>query len=125
MIIDGTWVNQNGSTVELTANADGTVSGYYVSRKGRAAAGKRYPLSGRLNEGVIAYQVDWQDDQENLNSITSFSGRIGRDAAGREVIHTVWVLVRQWEDPERTRPTGLWNAFLTNSDVFYRSGEEP
>ena len=38
-----------------------------------------------------------------------------------EFVHTVWVLVRQWEDEARTRPTGTWNAFLTNSDVFRRS----
>lgn len=124
MNVDGTWVNQNGSSVELISDSSGKVSGFYCSRKGRAASGKRYPLTGHLNGEVIAFQVDWQDAQENLNSITSFSGRLGRDGAGREVIHTVWVLVRQWEDPERVRPTGLWNAFLTNSDVFYRSGEE-
>jgi hypothetical protein len=123
MSVDGTWINQNGSTVELAVDRGGTVSGHYMSRKGRAAAGKRYPITGRVNEGVIAFQVDWQDRLENLNAITSFSGRIGRDAEGLEVIHTVWVLVRQWEDAERTRQTGLWNAFLTNSDVFYRADQ--
>ena len=120
MQIDGTWVNQNGSTVELEADELGKLSGYYCSRKGRSAAGKRYPLVGQVNDEVIAFQVNWQDDEDNLQSITSFSGRLGRDGEG-EFVHTVWVLVRQWEDEERTRPTGAWNAFLTNSDVFRRS----
>ncbi len=120
MQIDGTWVNQNGSTVELEADPSGQVTGYYCSRKGRAVSGKRYPLIGQLNDEVIAFQVNWQDDEDNLQSITSFAGRLGSDAEG-EFIHTVWVLVRQWEDEERTRPTGTWNAFLTNSDVFHRS----
>ena len=124
MQIDGTWINQSGSTVELAADASGKLSGYYCSRKGRAASGKRYPLTGQLNGEVIAFQVNWQDAQENLQSITSFSGRLVRDGNGGEVIHTVWVLVRQWEDEQRTRPTGTWNAFLTNSDIFHRSGEE-
>ena len=76
-----------------------------------------------MNGEVLAFQVDWQDADANLGSITSFSGRVGRDAEGRDIIHTVWVLVRQWENEERTRPTGTWNAFLTNSDVFHRSDD--
>ena len=124
MQIDGTWVNQNGSAVEFVADASGKLSGYYSSRKGRAASGKRYPLTGQLNGEVIAFQVNWHDAQENLQSITSFSGRLGRDSNGCEVIHTVWVLARQWEDEQRTRPTSTWNAFLTNSDIFCRNDEE-
>lgn len=120
MQIDGTWINQNGSTVELESDDDGRLSGYYCSRKGRAAAGRRYPLIGQLNDEVLAFLVNWHDAEGNLQSITSFSGRVGRDPDGREVIHTVWVLVRQWENEERTRPTGVWNAFLTNADVFHR-----
>ncbi len=121
MQIDGTWINDNGSTVELVSDPSGRLTGHYCSRKGRSASGKRYPVIGQINDEVIAFQVNWQDEQVNLGSITSFSGRLGHDAAGHEVIHTVWVLVRQWENEERTRQTGLWNAFLTNSDVFRRT----
>jgi hypothetical protein len=124
MDVNGTWVNQNGSVVELHADGQGQLSGYYVSRKGRAVSGRRYPLVGQVSGEVLAFQVSWQDDQTNLHSITSFTGRLGRDADG-ELIHTVWVLARQWENEERTRPTGTWNAFLVNSDVFRRSEEHP
>jgi len=120
MPIDGTWINQNGSTVELEADASGRLSGYYCSRKGRAAAGRRFPLVGQQNGEVLAFLVDWQDAENNLESVTTFTGRLGHDPDGREVIHTVWVLARRWENEERTRPTGLWNAFLTNADVFHR-----
>lgn len=123
MQVDGSWINQNGSTVELSVDGSGRLSGWYCSRKGRSASGKRYPLQGRVNGEVLSFQVDWQDADANLGSITSFSGRVGRDAEGRDIIHTVWVLVRQWENEERTRPTGTWNAFLTNSDVFHRSDD--
>ena len=64
MEISGTWVNQNGSTVELGVAQDGALSGVYCSRKGRFAAGKSYPLVGRLNGDVIAFHVDWQDDEQ-------------------------------------------------------------
>lgn len=120
MQIDGTWINQNGSILELRVCEAGLLSGWYRSRKGRSASGKQYALHGQLNGEVLTFHVDWQDVEDNLGSITSFSGRLGRDADGFEVIHTVWVLVRQWENEERTRPTGTWNAFLTNSDVFRR-----
>ncbi len=124
MQIDGTWINQNGSTVELSVDASGCLSGWYCSRKGRSASGKRYPLHGQVNDEVLVFYVDWQDADDNLGSVTSFSGRVGRDQEGFEVIHTVWVLVRQWENEERSRPTGTWNAFLTNSDVFRRVDAE-
>jgi len=123
MQLDGIWINQNGSTVEIESDAAGRLSGYYCSRKGRAASGRRYPLVGQRNGEVLAFWVNWHDAEANLASITSFSGRLGRDADGREVIHTVWVLARQWENEERTQPTGTWNAFLTNSDVFHRQAE--
>jgi len=118
--ISGEWINQNRSLVRFDCAPDGTLSGSYVSRKGRAAAGKEYPLWGRRNGEVLNFLVDWRDDDHNLGAMTSFSGRLGRDADGRELIHTLWVLVRQWEDPEQSRATGTWNAFLTNSDVFQR-----
>jgi len=118
--IKGEWINQNQSLVRFDCQPDGTLSGVYLSRKGRAASGREYPLWGRLNGEILHFLVDWQDDDHNLGAMTSFSGRLGRDVDGREVIHTLWVLVRQWEDAEQSRPTGTWNAFLTNSDVFHR-----
>ncbi len=121
MQLDGTWINQNGSTVDLESGPSGRLTGHYCSRKGRAASGKRYPLFGQRNGDVLTFYVSWQDADDNLAAITSFCGRIGRDAEGRDIIHTVWVLARQWEDAERSHPTGTWNAFLTNSDVFHRA----
>jgi len=121
--IDGTWINQNGSTVTFEAADDGTISGTYVSRKGRAASGRRYPLRGLINGEVLNFLVDWQGDGHNLGAITSFSGRLAREPDGQDVIHTLWILVRQWEDSEQQKPTGPWNAFLTNADVFHRQDD--
>jgi hypothetical protein len=118
--ISGVWINQNGSTVELFIE-DGVITGWYCSQKGRSAKNKRYPLVGQQNDEIVAFQVDWQDDESNLNAITSFSGRI---VGGGKEIHTVWVLARQFEDEALQKPTGAWNAFLTNSDVFTRFGSQ-
>ena len=104
MDIEGSWVNQNGSTVEFSEGEDGALNGVYRSSKGRSASGKAYPLSGRRNGEVLSFLVDWRDADENLSSITSFTGRIGTNREGEPIIHTVWVLVRQWENEERTKP---------------------
>ncbi len=120
MDINGTWVNQNGSTVEFEVSADGEISGAYSSRKGRAASGLKYPITGRQNSELVAFHVDWHDADTNLHAITSFTGRCTTDSEGLDTIHTVWVLARQFEDEACSKPTGVWNSFLTNSDVFSR-----
>lgn len=117
--VSGRWINQNGSVLDIEV-ASGTLTGNYCSRKGRSASGKVYPLVGVINGDVLSFIVNWQDSEDNLESITSFTGRIQRDAAGVKAIHTMWVLVRRWENENRTKETGVWNSFLTNSDVFER-----
>ncbi len=117
--ISGRWVNQNGSVVEFDEH-EGVLTGHYVSRKGRSASGKRYPLSGVINGEVLSFAVSWQDDEANLESITSFTGRLERRNGSIYAIHTMWILARRWENEERSKETGAWNAFLTNADVFLR-----
>ena len=119
MDIDGTWINQNGSTVSFETGTDGALSGSYRSKKGRTASGSSYPLTGHVNGELAAFQVNWRDAETNLHAITSFTGRLGRDAEGRAVLHTMWVLARQFEDEARAKPTQVWNAFPTNADVFH------
>ncbi|MEM7364607.1 MAG: avidin/streptavidin family protein [Pseudomonadota bacterium] len=118
--IDGTWVNQNGSTMVLTVH-NGTISGHYRSAKGRSVVGKDYGLVGIVNGDVLTFGVSWQDDEDNKESVTSFAGRLERADGDVVAIHTLWILARRWEDEQRTRETGAWNAFLTNADVFRRT----
>ncbi len=116
-LITGHWINQNGSTLDIV-ETDGVLTGEYCSRKGRAASGKRYPITGVINGDVLSFAVNWCDEDSNLESITSFSGRLERSGADVKALHTVWVLVRRWENEQQSRETGVWNSFLTNSDVF-------
>ncbi|MEM7019257.1 MAG: avidin/streptavidin family protein [Pseudomonadota bacterium] len=120
MDIQGDWINQYGSTVTFEVDDDGNLSGWYNSRKGRSASGREYALYGRQNGEVISFCVDWQGESVNLHAITTFSGRCVRGANGQEEIHTMWTLARQFEDTEMKKPTGAWNAFLTNADIFVR-----
>jgi hypothetical protein len=121
--VAGLWVNQNGSQLFLDPAADGVLGGWFESQKGRAARGLRYSIVGRCNGALASFVVDFRSEQVNLGSITSFSGRWEREPDGSEVLHTLWVLARGFEDAERTRPTQAWNSFLVNSDVFRRPEE--
>ena len=120
MDINGTWINQNGSTVTFETGAGGHVSGVFRSRKGRAAADRGYALTGTRNGELLGFQVDWRDGDTNLHAIASFACRLAVDSNGRDTIHALWVLARQFEDEAHSKPTEVWNTFMTNVDSFVR-----
>ena len=124
MDINGTWVNQNGSTVTFETDASGRVRGEFRSRKGRAASDRGYPVSGKLNGELLAFAVDWRDADTNLHAVASFACRLAVDGNGHDKIHAMWVLARQFEDEARSKPTEVWNTFMTNVDIFEREGAE-
>ena len=124
MDINGTWINQNGSTVTFETDAGGHVRGVFRSRKGRAASDRGYPVSGKLNGELLAFQVDWRDADTNLHAVASFACRLAVDGNGRDTIHALWVLARQFEDEARSKPTEVWNTFMTNVDTFVRERAE-
>jgi hypothetical protein len=113
----GRWVNQNGSMLSIDEQIEGRITGRFVSRKGRAAKDVSYAVLGVVNGELASFVVSFDDGATNLASITSFMGRYAREADA-ERLHTVWILARQFEDAARTKPTQVWNTFITNSDVF-------
>lgn len=121
MEILGDWQNQNGSVLSVTDLNGDHFTGVFVSKKGRAARDNAYPVSGVINAEIVTFCVNFVSPDANLHSITNFSGRLAREE-GVDTMHTVWILARQFEDAERTKPTHPWNTFLTNSDVFRRVG---
>ncbi len=114
----GEWENQNGSVLTIGAVNNGTFEGSFVSAKGRAARNRHYPVRGTVNGDLVAFAVDFVDDDGNLHSISNFTGRL-HDG----VLHTVWVLARAFEDAEQTKPTQPWNTFLVNADRFVRRAD--
>ena len=115
--LTGSWINQNGSVLEITETDAGHLGGTFTTRKGRVARDKRYPVRGVTNGELLSFAVDFRDTEEDLQAITNFTGRYAVDH-GEEQIHTLWVLARQFEDEAREKPTQVWNTFLVNSDVF-------
>jgi Avidin family len=119
----GRWVNQNGSILSIDVQKERRIGGRFISTKGRAAQNISYPVDGCINGELASFIVNFASDAADLRSMTSFSGRYARGADGTERLHTVWILARQYEDDARTKPTHLWNSFVTNSDVFERRAE--
>ncbi len=113
MHFSGEWENQNGPILTIGKVEEGSFTGTFQSAKGRVARYRRYPVSGIVNGELVAFLVNFTKENANLNSISSFSGRLQHG-----VLHTVWVLTRAFEDAEQTKPTHPWNSFLVNSDRF-------
>ena len=119
MLLTGKWINQNGSVLHIdVVNNDQQVVGRFESKKGRSAVGTEYPIVGVRNGELLSLLVDFRTADVNLASITAFSGRLEATADGK-VLHTQWILARQFEDSDQTNPTQPWNTFLTNADVFH------
>ena len=117
----GKWENQNGSILEVTAIHEHNFNGSFVSMKGRAVRGTRYPVQGIVNGELVSFAVNFVDGDDNTASIATFSGRLQEEDEPK--LHTVWIVARQFEDSEQTKSTQVWNTFLTNSDVFTRLGD--
>lgn len=90
-----TWENQSGSTMTITVEADGTVTGQYINRaKGTGCQNSPYSLVGRVNGDFIGFSVAWINGSENCNSVTSWTGEAQQNDAPNSPIQikTVWNL---------------------------------
>ena len=117
----GDWINQNGSCLRILEGEGSAIKAVFESKKGRAARGKEYQVTGSQNGEILCFIVNFDDPEENLHAMTSFNGRILKNEQGDQQIHTLWVLTRQFEDEARSKPTQVWNSFLINTDVFTRA----
>jgi len=115
MSLSGDWENQNGSVLTIGPVQNGAFEGTFISTKGRAARNRGYPVRGTVNGELLAFAVDFADDADNLHSISNFTARLHGG-----VLHTVWVLAREFEDAECTKPTQPWNTFIVNADRFVK-----
>nr|AAX16019.1 circularly permuted covalent streptavidin dimer mutant E2 [synthetic construct] len=94
--ITGTWYNQLGSTLIVTAGADGALTGTYESAVGNAES--RYVLTGRYDSApatdgsgtALGWTVAWKNNYRNAHSATTWSGQYVGGAEAR--INTQWLL---------------------------------
>jgi len=117
MTIDGTWYNELGSVMVLTATPDGNLTGTYESKVGNAAGmyavNGRYDVAPSAGDGVaLGWAVSWANTSENAHSVSTWSGQMFGDGEPR--LMTTWLLT------SATTPDELWEATLVGQDVFIR-----
>lgn len=115
----GTWRNQLGSTLEITASDPrfGGFTGYYNTAVGNASGG--YPIVGNYfvaSEGtVIAWQVVWRNNHVTTPSITTWNGQLNGGWENKSnTIETTWLLVTAKSEPDQ------WSNTRTGHDSFVR-----
>lgn len=114
----GTWFNELGSTMVLTVDPSGGLSGTYNSAVGNAE--NEYPLVGRFdsapvsgNGTALGWAVAWRNSFRNAHSTTTWSGQYFGGA--NEHIDTQWLLT------SGTTAADEWKSTLVGRDVFTRT----
>ncbi|WP_433688058.1 avidin/streptavidin family protein [Micromonospora carbonacea] len=114
----GTWYNELGSSVTLTINSDGSITGAYNSAVGDASG--NYRLAGRYDTAspagtgrALGWTVAWRNDIRDADSSTSWSGQYF--SGDQERIVTQWLLTSS------TTPSQVWASTLVGHDEFTRT----
>ena len=90
-----TWVNQRGSKMTISVDADGNVTGSYVNNaSGTLCQGTPYPLVGRVDDNNIGFVVAWNNATENCNSVTAWGGYAQASATDIQIV-TNWNIAYQ------------------------------
>jgi hypothetical protein len=119
-IISGTWFNELGSVMNITAETDGSLSRRYCSAVGTAI--NFYNLVGRFDSapqtgvGVsIGWVVSYQNSQLNAHSTASWSGQF---FAGSQFINQT--ILTQWLLTSSTTQPNVWESTQVGHDEFTR-----
>jgi hypothetical protein len=90
-----TWKNQYGSTMMISIDSFGNVTGYYINQAaGTGCQGSPYLLAGRITGSFISFSVAWNNATENCNSVTGWAGYATVNGNKLEII-TDWNLAYQ------------------------------
>lgn len=110
---NGSWKNELGSSMSLTVDADGSVTGQYRTAVGAPGNEEEFPLLGFASGDLLSFTVNFG----KYGSLTSWVGQ-HTDASGIETIRTLWHLAREVANAEE--PEKLWGAVLAGADNFTR-----
>ncbi|WP_298915125.1 avidin/streptavidin family protein [uncultured Algimonas sp.] len=115
--LNGLWVNEAGSAVELNVSEGGTVSGHYRTELGKPDADAPFTLIGWVQGDVIAFTVSFT----GYDSITSWSGQLSEDEDG-DFIRTLWHHTR--DIVEEDEADHLWRSITAGAATFRRVGAD-
>jgi hypothetical protein len=103
------WKNELGSTMTITVNASGSVTGSYQTGAG-CGIGQSQVLVGSCNGYGITFSVNFA----GCNSTTAWAGTI---SSSPSIIRTLWYLAMG------TPPA--WNSIIAGSDCFVPASDYP
>lgn len=112
--LDGLWLNEAGSAVELLVNEDGSLSGQYRTELGKPDADSAFTLTGWAQGDVVAFSVSFTD----FGSITSWSGQLSQDDEG-DFIRTLWQHTRDIDEADEAED--LWRSITAGAATFRRA----
>ncbi|ASO20246.1 hypothetical protein FHR81_000069 [Actinoalloteichus hoggarensis] len=120
--ITGTWYNQLGSIMVITAGTDGSLTGTYESAVGNAE--NTYVLTGRYDtdsptgQGIpLGWVVAYENSFRNAHSVATWSGQYFDGTEER--INTQWILTSS------TTPADEWTSARLGHDEFSRVEPSP
>ncbi|MGB3455483.1 MAG: avidin/streptavidin family protein [Litorimonas sp.] len=109
--LDGTWVNEAGSAVEIAVAEDGRLSGVYRTELGAPDAQEGFALTGWVQGDVVAFSVSFT----GFGSITSWSGQMSEDEDGL-FLRTLWHYTK--DIPDADEAEDLWRTVNAGFAVF-------
>ncbi len=121
MSIDGKWVSDLGSKMEIEVDDDGLMTGIYTTVIGDTQG--NYPLVGYVNfapDGqsiaTIGWVVLWINEKGNDQSVTTWTGQVQltEPENGAQVMVTTWLYVKE------TQPSENWSSTLMGFNTFKR-----
>lgn len=112
--LDGLWVNEAGSAVQILVADDGSLSGHYRTELGQPDAQSAFALTGWAQGDVVAFSVSFTD----YGSITSWSGQLAEDDKG-DFIRTLWQHTRDIAEGDEAED--LWRSITAGAATFRRA----
>ena len=114
IIKPGRWQTKDGSILEFDINSEGLITGFYQTVKGQPSSDEKFPVTGFVNGDLIGLTCSWGE----YHSVTSWCGRYINEN-GRDTIHYMWHLAREYEDVDNKVKADITFTFHTMSGVFY------
>ncbi|KAJ3851425.1 streptavidin v2 precursor [Lentinula lateritia] len=120
--LSGSWINEFGATMILTADKSGGLTGQYNSEVGNLNATKFYNLTGRFDSTLppsdagipVGWVLDWKNDLLDNHAVTTWSGQYF-DTNNVETILTQWLLTISSSQAD------VGESIFTGHDEFTRA----
>src|SRR6056297_929777 len=117
--LNGTWKNELNSTLSLTADHSGLLTGYYTTQVGNVdetrfkLVGQFFPIIEGNGQATLAFVVNWNQSLHGTKqSVTAWSAQLIYNDNNELVIDASWIL------KENTSWNNRWNSATTNIDLF-------